>query len=303
MTIQQCKYAVKIAQEGSFNEAAIKLFTSQASLSEAVKNLEQELGIVIFERSNKGVNLTREGSEFIHYATSLVSQAEMISERYKTKEELKHLCIATQHYDFVAEIFSRFVNSIEKSKFTLTLQETKTYEVIESVKNSVCDLGIIAIKKSEEQLMKRYLLKNKLDFKMLIDTKPHIFVRKGHELAGKNKIKWDDLTSFPYVFYEQGENSAALFFEELPEFNTHSRNVKINDRATLMNLLLSTNCYTVGTGIMTSELNNGSIVSVPLESDERYIIGCINQKNVGLTEEAEMFIMMLNNFLKEIKAE
>lgn len=301
MTIQQCKYAVKIAQEGSFNEAAIKLFTSQASLSEAVKNLEQELGIVIFERSNKGVNLTREGGEFIHYAASIVSQAEMISERYKTKEELKHLCIATQHYDFVAEVFTRFVNSIKNSKFTLTLQETKTYEVIESVKNSVSDLGIIAIKKSEEKLMKRYLSKNKLDFKMLIETKPHIFVRKEHKLASETRVSCNDLLDFPYVFYEQGENSAALFFEELADFNLSGNNVKINDRATLMNLLLSTDCYTVGTGIMTSELNNGNVVSVPLETEERYIIGYITQKNVERTDEACEFIDMLNDFLNKIK--
>lgn len=301
MTIQQCKYAVKVAQEGSFNEAAIKLFTSQASLSEAVKNLEQELGIVIFERSNKGVNLTREGSEFIHYAASIVSQAEMISERYKAKEELKHLCIATQHYDFVAEVFTRFVNSIKNRRFTLTLQETKTYEVIESVKNSASDLGIIAIKQSEEQLMKRYLSKNKLDFKMLIETKPHIFVRKDHELAGETRVSCNDLLDFPYVFYEQGENSAALFFEELADFNLSGNNVKINDRATLMNLLLSTDCYTVGTGIMTSELNNGNVVSVPLETEERYIIGYIKQKNVERTGEACEFIDMLNDFLNKIK--
>lgn len=301
MTIQQCRYAVEISKVGSFNEAATRLFVSQASLSESVKNLEQELGIVIFERSNKGINLTREGTEFIHYAAQLVSQAEMIRERYSAPGSFKRLCIATQHYDFAADVFAKFLNSITQSNFSLTIQETKTHEVIENVKNSLCDIGIIAIKKSEDYLMKRYLAKNRLEFHSLTETNPHIFVRKEHPLSLSKKVSYDDLGEYPYVFYEQGENSAAQFSEELSEHSAYQKKVRINDRATLMNLLLSTDCYTIGTGIMTSDLNNGNVISIPLESDEKYEIGWINHKNVEQTDEVKTFIEMLEAFFENIE--
>ena len=300
MTIQQCKYAVEIARIGSFNEAATKLFISQASLSENIKNLEQELGIIIFERSNKGINLTREGSEFIHYAAQLISQAEMIHERYHSSVSMKRLCISTQHYDFVAEVFARFLNSIAHSNFTLTMKETKTHEVIENVKNSLCDLGIIAMKKSEDALMKRYLGKNKLQFHPLIETAPHIFIRKEHPLAHMPLVDYDDLCKYAYIFYEQGENCAIQFSEELSEYHSYQKKVKINDRATLMNLLLSTDCYTIGTGIMTSELNNGNVIAIPLQSNEKYAIGWIAHKNVEHTEEVTQFVHMLHEFFENI---
>lgn len=300
MTIQQCKYAVEIARIGSFNEAATKLFISQASLSENIKNLEQELGIIIFERSNKGINLTREGSEFIHYATQLISQADMIYERYSAAGPLKRLCIATQHYDFAAEVFARFLNSISKSNFSLAMTETKTHEVIENVKNFSCDLGIIAMKKSEDALMKRYLAKNRLQFHPLVETTPHIFIRKEHPLAASASVSYDDLREYAYIFYEQGENCAVQFSEELSEYHSYQKKVKINDRATLMNLLLSTDCYTIGTGIMTSDLNNGNVIAIPLQSGERYAIGWIAHKNVEQTQEAALFIHMLHEFFENM---
>ena len=300
MTFQQCKYVIEIAKAGSFNEAATNLFVSQASLSESVKNLEKELSIKIFERSNKGINLTIEGLEFIKYAGQLVSQAEFIKERYSKASYAKRLNISTQHYDFAAEVFADFVNKVSESELTLQLKETKTYEVIDDVKNFRSDLGIIAMKKNSNLLMERYLKKNKIKFTVLAEVAPHIFLRKNHPLSRYSELNYDDLEEYPYVFYEQGEKTAVQFSEELTDNTKFKKRIEINDRATLLNLILSTDCVTIGTGIMTSELNSGNIISVRLKSDEIYCIGWITRENTELTSEADMFIKMLDKFINAI---
>ena len=300
MTFQQCKYVIEIAKAGSFNEAATNLFVSQASLSESVKNLEKELSIKIFKRSNKGINLTIEGLEFIKYAGQLVSQAEFIKERYSKASYAKRLYISTQHYDFAAEVFADFVNRVSESELTLQLKETKTYEVIDDVKNFRSDLGIIAMKKNSNLLMERYLKKNKIKFTVLAEVAPHIFLRKNHPLSRYSELNYDDLEEYPYVFYEQGEKTAVQFSEELTDNTKFKKRIEINDRATLLNLILSTDCVTIGTGIMTSELNSGNIISVRLKSDEIYCIGWITRENTELTSEADMFIKMLDKFINTI---
>ena len=298
MTIQQCRYILEIAKRGSFNEAATSLFISQASLSESTKNLENHLGIKIFARSNKGVCLTKEGGEFIKYARQIVSQADLVEERYASSVKPKRLFISSQHYDFAAEVFSKFLNTVKQEHFMLSLRETKTNDVIQEVKSAQSDIGIIALKKTGDQLMERYLKKNKLIFTPLTDARPHVFMKKTHPLKDKSIINDNDLSDYPYIFYEQGDNCAVQFSEELSDYSCSYKNIEINDRATLMNLLLSTDCYTIGTGIMSSELNNGNIISIPLDSASRYSIGYIIHENAELTSEAILFLDMLKEFLK-----
>lgn len=301
MTIQQCKYVIEIARVGSFNEAAVALFMSQASLSDAVKNLEEELKIKIFKRSNKGVQLTNEGGEFIKYANQLVSQAEFILERYSSRNVSKRLYVSSQHYDFVAEAFAEFVNSIAGGDFTASLKERKTHEVIYDVKNSLCDLGILALKKSEDCVMERYLTKNKLEFHPFMETSPYVFLGRDHPLAGAASVTYEDLSGYAYIVYEQGENSAVQFSEELSEYNSFSKKVEITDRATLMNLLVSTECYTIGTGIMNSKLNNGNITAVPLQSSDMYSLGWLCRENTELSCEARQFVERLGKVFEKYK--
>lgn len=301
MTIQQCRYALAIAQAGSFHEAAIRLFISQASLSESVRNLEKELGIMLFLRSNKGVSITREGAEFLHYAAQLVSQAEMIEDRYRSAAAGKRLRVSAQHYDFAAEVFAQFLNTSTQQEFALELKETRTHEAIEQVKNALCDLGVIAMRKSESALMERYLAKNQLQFHSLAETAPHVFMRRGHPLSQHTIVEETELQAFPYVFYEQGENAAALFSEELESAAICRKRVRINDRATLLNLLLSTDCCTIGTGIMTSSLSQ-DVIAIPLRSAEKYAIGWIARREITYTEEMLAFIKMLEEFFEKLCA-
>lgn len=296
MTIQQCKYILAIARYGSMNEAAKALLVSQASLSSAVRELEDEFSIRIFDRSNKGVRITRDGSEFIRYARQLLAQYDVITDRYRSEEKIsiRNFAVSSQHYDFIAEAFVVFLKRY-RSDYNFSLKETRTIEVIDDVMNLRADIGVLAyLKAPGGGYMERYLKRNGLEFKQILETSPHVFLGKNHPLANRTQLSLEDLADFPYITYDQGEAGPGEFAEELTENYHAKKQIRINDRATLMNLLLSTDSYTIGTGIMTSELNNGSVISVKLNSADIYSVVLISRADVGLSEDAEKFIKVLS---------
>ena len=285
MTVQQCRYVLAVAKCGSFSVAAKQLFVAQSSLSLGVKSLEQELNIQIFNRSGNGVFLTDDGAEFVRYAQQLCRDADLITERYSKRIQQK-LYIATQHYDFVADIFGELLNETDSDGYRFSIREIETYQVIRDVQTAYSDIGIIAIKDSNLDIMKRYLSGRKLQFTPVMTVQPHVFVRKEHPLASSLRLTREDLIDYPYVSYTQGEHDSAYFTEELMDVSAVDKHVEISDRATLMNVLMVTDAYTVGTGIMPSALNRGDIVSILLDSPSRYYIGYI------LNEERKVFPMM-----------
>ena len=296
MTIQQCKWVIEIAKLGSFNEASKQLFISQSALSSAVKKLEDELGVQIFERSKNGVCLSPDGAEFIRYAEQLVKQSEFIQNRYERPEDCKKLHVATQHYDFVADAFCTFLRECDEQNYNFSIRELKTYDVIKEVERAFCDVGVLAIKDGDFEVMQRYLSSKEIRFTEFLCAKPHVYVSKNHPLASQSKVKFSDLIDYPYVCYEQGSHEATFFTEELVANYKASKQISISDRATLMNVLLSTNAYTVGTGVMPSALNNGKIISVKLESDSFYRIGYICRYGADLFGLQEKFIQTLKLF-------
>ena len=300
MTIQQCKYVLKVLECGSFNEAAKQLFVAQSSLSVSVKTLEQELNIKIFERSLGGVYLTEEGTEFVRYARQFVELNDFVTGRYKADPSCKHLYLATQHYDFVADIFSKLVNETTDSQYRFSLREMKTYDVIHETENAYCDIGIIAIKSCDTGVMERYLSKKGLVFTPFIKAMPHVFVRKGHPLSQYQRITLSQLREYPSLSYEKGEHSTSFFTEELIGISGY-RQVEISDRASLMNVLLATDCYTIGTGIMPSLLNEGRIVSIPLSSDDYYSIGYLTRGDKTLSPLAKEFIDRLHKTVEKLQ--
>lgn len=294
MTLQQCRNVLQIVKCGSFSEAALTLFISQASLSESIKNLEKELGIQIFNRSNKGISLTNEGGEFVEYAARLTAEANFIRERYTAGKSMRRLYVITQHYDFVAEAFSRFLNTISDSPLSVSLQESKTMAVLEGVREGRYDLGVLAVR-NEDRRMWRHLEKSRLLFSAVGEAMPHVFLRTSHPLAKKERLSFKDLAPYTYISYAQSAIGGLQLTEELSDYTT-PKHVEINDRATLMNLLLSTDSVTIGTGLMPSSLNDGRIAAVPLESEEKYTVGLIERENTVRTEEATAFSEMLTEF-------
>ena len=211
MTIQQCKYILEIVKTGSFNEAAKQLFIAQSSLSMNVKSLEQELNIQIFERSKNGVCLTQEGAEFVKYAGRIVDEFEIASMRYSSEKKYNRLNIVTQHYDFVADIFGKMLNHTDTDNYRFSLREIKTYDVIREIETAYSDIGIIAIKDNDFDIMKRYLTNKNITFTPFIKAYPHVFLSKEHPLASRSKLSIAELTAYPYVSYEQGQHSVSFF--------------------------------------------------------------------------------------------
>ena len=304
MTLQQCKYVLKIQETGTFSEAAKQLFIAQSGLSSSIKLLEEELKIKIFERSKNGVELTSEGAEFVRYAEQLVAQSEFVLDRYGFSSQRERLYISTQHYDFIADVFCKFVEGCESRCYDISLQEKMTYEVIRDVEGALSDVGIIAIKKRDIDIMLRYLQSKDIGFFEFLKTPPHMFVKKGHPLSQKASVSYGEMQGFPYVSYDQGAyNGSSLFTEEMTEEIFGEKRIVISDRATLMNMLLKTDCYTVGTGIMPSDLNEGKIVSIPIVTDESYSVGYIVKRNRMHTGMAEQFIDLLHAYSVKLMAE
>lgn len=299
MTIQQCKYVVTIAKAGSFSEASKQLFVAQSALSSSVKQLERELGIKIFERSKNGVYLSVEGAEFVRCAEQLAAHNDLIRYIYSEMGERSRLYVATQHYDFVADVFCSLLSSAKEKKYDFSLREIQTYEVIREVAGAYSDIGIIAIKDSDTEVMNRYLQKKGVEFCELLVTSPHVFVRVGHPLTSRSEVGYDELVEYTYLSYEQGEHNSSFFTEELITDFKGEKHVSISDRATLMNVLLTTDCFTVGTGIMPSALNSGKIVSLPLTTDAYYSIGYILRRVGERSALCEKFISLLRAFAKE----
>ncbi len=296
MTVQQCKYILEIEKTGSFSEAASRLFIAQSSLSSCVKQLERELGIKIFERSNKGVFLTADGAEFIRYAAQMVEQSEFIEERYRRAEKISGLHISTQHYDFISDIFCKLLNENKSEKYRFSLRETRTYDMIREVERAESDIGILAVREDDSEIMDRFLNKHGIKFTPFLKTTPFVFINRDHPLSERSVLSSDDLRNYPYVYYDQGANSSSFFTEELTDKPIGGKRVEISDRASLMNVLLSSECYTIGTGIMPSRLNEGKIVAIPLESDEKYSIGYIVNANRKEGELTKKFIELLHQF-------
>ena len=293
MTIQQCKYVLEILKMGSFNEASKTLYIAQSSLSASVKALETELNIKIFERSNNGVCLTGDGAEFVRYASQIIEQNDFILERYTEGKTSQKLYIVTQHYDFVADIFGKLINSVTDDSYKIALKETKTYNVISEIENGYCDIGIMAIKNTDSDIMKRILAKKKISFISVLKAKPHVFIRRGHPAMGKDVLTYGDLKEFPFVSYEQGNHNISFFTEEITEDTNIDKHIEISDRASLMNVLLTTDSYTVGTGIMPSTLNDGKIMSIPLVTESYYDIGYSLHEDRKSSELTEAFIEMM----------
>ena len=303
MTIQQCIYVVTIAKAGSFSEASKQLFVAQSALSGSVKQLERELGIRIFERSKNGVYLSPEGAEFVRYAEQLTAHNDLIRYIYSAEGERSRLYVATQHYDFVADVFCSLLCSAEDEKYDFSLREIQTYEVIREVAGAYSDIGVIAIKDGDTDVMLRYLQKKGVEFKRLLVTSPHVFVRDGHPLTESGSLSYDELVRFPYLSYEQGQHNSSFFTEELITDFKGEKRVSISDRATLMNVLLTTDCFTVGTGIMPSALNSGKIVSLPLATDAYYTIGYILRRGGERSTLTERFISLLEDFGAQYRAD
>lgn len=291
MKLQQLRYVVKVAECGSITEASRRLFVSQPSITASIRDLEKEMGVHIFERTNKGVIVSEEGETFLGYARQVLDQADLLEGKYKgTSEQVPHFSVSCQHYSFAVNAFVDVIREFDAARYDFTLREEQTHEIIEDVAHMKSELGILYLSEHNREVIERMLAANELVFEGLFCAAPHVFVCADHPLADHASVTLEDLEDYPFLSYEQGSYNSFYYSEELTSTFERRKNIRVRDRATLFNLVMGLNGYTVCSGVISHELNGPGIISIPLDVDEYMEIGIITRKNTTLTRYGQAYI-------------
>lgn len=300
MTLLQLQYVVTVAETGTITEAAEKLYITQPSLTSAIKELEKEMNLTIFIRSNKGVVVSKEGEVFLGYARQVLQQAELLKDRYKTDKKWSgSFCVSTQHYSFAVNAFVELIQRYGGASYDFDLRETQTYEIIEDVSLMKSEVGILYLNEANRNIIQKTLKEKELIFTTLFEAMPHIFISDRHPLAKREIVTWEDLEEYPYLSFEQGEHNSFYFSEEIFSQVIRKKNIRVRDRATLFNLLIGLNGYTVSSGIIDEKLNGKEIIAVPLKEEGKMQIGYIRHKKAVMSHLAEYYIQALQQYGKK----
>lgn len=292
MTILQLKYVIAIASSKSFREAASRLFVSQPALSSTIRELEEELNIHLFERTNKGIRLTDPGKEFLAYAKEAVSQYELIEDRYLDRDlDKKHFSVSMQHYVFAVHAFINVVKEYDNGKYTFAVHETRTDEVLSNVRSLDSEVGVVAFSKTNEKVMRKLFREYQLEFTPLITRETFVYVWKTHPLASAQALSLEDLKDYPCISFDQSsENDFYLTEEALGDY-AFEKLIKTNDRATSAELMAAMNGYSIGTGVMTESLAlKRDFVTIKLKEEDPLTIGYIVRANHKLSEIGQRYI-------------
>ncbi|MCI5830132.1 MAG: LysR family transcriptional regulator [Treponema sp.] len=303
MTLQQLKYIIGVSETGSINKAAESLYVSQPSLTAAIKDVEHEFSITIFNRSSKGITITNEGKEFVQYARQVYAQYENLVERFcdenKSKRK-KHFAVSTQHYSFAVKSFVEMVKKFDTSEYEFAINETRTLTIVEDVATGRSEIGILYLSDFNRKAMVKLFNNNDLDFTKLITCDAYVYLWKKHPLAKEKSISFEQLKDYPCLSFDQNAKSVFYYAEEILTENEYPKMIKTTDRATNLNLMVGLNAYTLCSGIICEELNGGDFVAVPFEADKenpnsKMEIGYITKRNIVLSDTGE-------DYLKELKA-
>ncbi len=304
MTLQQINYAITIAESGSLNKAAEILYIAQPSLTSSMQELERELGITIFNRSGRGVTLTADGIEFLQYAKQIYSQYETLIEKYENPQNLKKkFGVSTQHYSFAVKAFVELVKSFDTSHYEFAIRETKTKDIISDVTSMKSEIGILYLSDFNRAAINKLLRTAGLEFHHLINCNAYVYLWSGHPLSKMKSIRFEELADYPCLSFEQGDTSSFYFSEEILSTNEYLRTIKANDRATMLNLMIGLNGYTLCSGIICEELNGNDYIAVPFEAnsvEENSVmeIGYITKNNSLLSDIGQKYIEEIRRYLR-----
>lgn len=288
-----------MAETGSITEAAKKLYISQPSLSNAIKDIEKETKLTVFHRSRQGIALTKEGLEFLGYARSVVQQMELLENRFVSNEPAKlRFGVSTQHYTFTSNAFVEMVERFGQERYEFILNETQTIQIMEDVKNRFSDLGILFISNGNKAIIRKELEDRRLQFFELFTAKPHVFLSADHPLAERKSVTLSQLRDYPRLNFIQGSYESSYFSEELFSDVESDRIIRVSDRGAIVNLMIGMNAYTISSGIFPRYLQGDAIVSVPLSEKEEMHIGYIINEHQELSPLAEDYIHALRQYGK-----
>lgn len=300
MTLIQLKYAITVAGERSLNDAAKKLYISQPSLSSAIHSLEKEIGFDIFVRSKNGITLTTAGSEFIGYAKSVMEQYEILDEKYISHvNRKKRFSVSMQHYTFAVNAFVELVKQYGMDEYEFEVHETKTYEIIDNVKNHKSEIGILYLNDYNRNVLAKIFSESGLHFVPLFECSIYVYMWKGHPLAKQTEISLEDLEEYPCLGFAQGEHNSFYFAEEVMSTYQYKRFIRANDRATMLNLMVGLNGFTLCSGIICEDLNGEDYCAVKLKSDEKMTIGYIARRDAVLSPIGEKYLQEIAKYREE----
>lgn len=298
MTLQQLRYAIAVADAGSITAAAARLFIAQPSLSKALSELEAEMGVTIFERSARGVRPTEDGTRFLSYARQVVEQADLLESQFVHGTPVRRVfAVSSQHYAFVVNAFVELVREIGRERYEFSLREGTTAGIIDDVRTQRSEVGVIYRSEFNREVITGAVRRADLRFEPLFVAAPHVFVSRTSPLAGRESVTLADLAPFPRLSYDQGTQNSFYFSEELHPTQMVDKQIVVTDRATLFNLLIGLDGYTISSGILSADLNGEDIVSVPLESDERMEVGLLRLAGRPLSPVATRYVEHLREYV------
>ncbi|MGX1766965.1 LysR family transcriptional regulator [Dietzia sp. NPDC055343] len=290
ITLQQLHYFIEVAAEGSITGAAELLYVAQPTMSAAMKDLESRVGRTLLVRSARGVTLTDEGAEFLGYARQVVEQMSLLEQRYLGQPPSRRLLgVSAQHYSFVVEAFIRMVRSGDAQQYEFSLRETRTWDIIEDVRTLRSEVGVLYRNDFNRKVIDKLLRDSGLVFHPLFAAVPHIFISRQNPLASRDRVTLDDLADLPRLTFDQGANNSFYFAEEILSTLSSKREIRVSDRATIFNLMIGLDGYTISTGIISDDLDP-EIVAIPLEVDESIEIGWISHSGIPLTGQAQRYL-------------
>lgn len=297
MTLAQLRYAITVAEATSMNEAARKLFISQPSLSSAIRELEEETGVELFRRTNRGVFVTPEGQEFIGYARQVVEQYQLMEAKYISQESgRKKFSVSMQHYSFAVSAFVELVKQFGMDEYEFAVHETRTYNVIEDVKNFRSEIGILYLNDFNCKVLTKLFREFNLEFHEILKCSIFVYMWKGHPLAKKDALTLEDLREYPCLSFEQGAENSFYFAEEVLSTYDYKRFIKVDDRATMLNLMRGLNGYTLCSGIICEELNGAEYCAVKLKSDEVMSIVYLTRKGAVISPLGQKYLEEIAKF-------
>ena len=298
MTLQQLRYVIEVAKTGSMNVAAKQLFVSQPSLSMAIRELENDVHISIFERTTKGVVITAEGEEFLGYARKIINQVEFLEDKYIEAGQIKKkFGVSAQHYSFAVKAFVEMVKGFDMDKYEFAIREARTHDVIHDVVTGKSEIGILYTNDFNEKVLNKIFKDNQLEFVHLFTCEGYAYLWKNHPLAGKKVIALEELQDYPCLSFEQGDNNSFYFAEEILSTYDFKKTIKSNDRATNLNLMVGLNAFTLCSGIICEELNGSDYIAVKLAEEVTMDIGYIKRAHMNMSEIGELYIEEIKKYV------
>ncbi|SNU07970.1 DNA-binding transcriptional regulator, LysR family [Lachnospiraceae bacterium] len=297
MTLNQLKYVIEISRQNSINDAAKSLFISQPSLTAALKQLEQEIGFELFIRTNTGITLTAKGEEFLGYAKSVVEQYDILDAKYISKSNIKRtFSVSMQHYTFAVNAFMSVINQYGMDEYEFEVHETRTYDVIDNVRNQRSEIGVLYMNDYNSAVLNKILRDAGLKFTPLFDCSIYAYMSKNNPLANKKQVTMKDLDDYPCLAFSQGEHNSFYFAEEVISTYEYKRLIRVNDRATILNMMVGLNGYTLCSGIICEDLNGSDYCAVKLKTKEKMTIGYISRKHSKISEMGQKYIEELSKY-------